>query len=61
MSCYAVRSSMFGSEKIDNLTQELIYLRQDFIELQRQFFNFMIAAKQLEKKRKRQRWKFYHK
>ena len=52
---------MFGSEKIDNLTQELIYLRQDFIELQRQFFNFMIAAKQLEKKRKRQRWKFYHK
>jgi hypothetical protein len=52
---------MFGSEKIDNLTQELICLRQDFIELQRQFLNFMTAAKRLERKRKHQRWKFYHK
>ena len=52
---------MFGSEKIDNLTQELIYLRQDFIELQRQFLNFMTVEKRLEKKQKRRRWRFYHK
>lgn len=55
---------MFGSEnkeKIDNLTQELIYLRQDFIELQRQLLHFMSTTKRLEKKRKHQRWKYYNK
>lgn len=55
---------MFGSEskeKIEDLTQEFIYLRQDFIELQRELLHFMSSAKRLERKRKRQRWKFYHK
>jgi len=48
-------------EKIENLTQDFIYLRQDFIELQKQLLHFISAAKQLERKRKRQQWKFYHK
>ena len=48
-------------EKIENSIQEFIYLRQDFIELQRELLHFISSAKQLEKKRKRQRWKFYHK
>ena len=55
---------MFGSEskeKIEDLTQEFIYLRQDFIELQRELLHFMSSAKRLERKRKRRRWKFYHK
>ena len=55
---------MFGSEKkekIDNLTQELIYLRQNLIELQQNLLHFVTAAKRLEKKKKRQQWRFHHK
>lgn len=55
---------MFGSEnkeKIEDLTQAFIYLRQDFIELQKELLHFMSSAKRLERKRKHQRWKFYHK
>ena len=55
---------MFGSEnkeKIEDLTQAFIYLRQDFIELQKELLHFMSSAKRLETKRKRQRWKIYHK
>lgn len=48
-------------EKVNDLTQELIYLRQDFIELQRQLLHFMSTTKRLEKKRKHQRWKHYNK
>lgn len=48
-------------EKVNDLAQELIYLRQDFIELQRQLLHFMSATKRLEKKRKHQRWKHYNK
>lgn len=52
-------------EKIENLTKEFVYLKQDFIELQdelqRHFLHFLSMEQRLEKKRKRQRWKFYHK
>lgn len=48
-------------EKIENLNQDFIYLRQDFIELQKNFLHFLSMTQRLEKKRKHQRWKFYHK
>ena len=48
-------------EKIENLTKDFIYLRQDFIELQKNFLHSLSMTQRLEKKRKRQRWKFYHK
>ena len=52
---------MDTKEKIENLTQDFICLRQDFIELQKHFLHFLSMTQRLEKKRKRQRWKFYHK
>ena len=50
-----------AKERIENLTQDLICLRQDFIELQKHFLHFLSVEQRLEKKRKHQRWKFYHK
>ena len=50
-----------NKERVENLTQDFIHLRQDFIELQKQLLHFMSTTKRLERKNKRQQWKFYHK